>query len=388
MKPLAIAMVNLRRALRQPIVVVLYFLMPLALILVLGAAFGGSAEPRVGVRPAGDGPLSTELVARLRDTGGSISVTVFDTEADLVRAVERGELEAGLILPADYDSALAGAGTVRLRYVARSGLTGQRVSAIVSAIVDQEAARIRAARFAAGERSLPFAEALDEVDTTAADVPQVTVEVRPVGTASGAALEGRFDASAYTQLLLFMFMLALASSVGLLETRRLGLTRRMVATPTPVWTIVWGQALGQLAITVAQGLTIMVVSALIFGVRWGDPVAAGALLVAFSLTAASAGMLLGVVARSEQTSSALAVLLGLGLAALGGTMMPLEFFSPAMRTVAHLVTPHAWAVDGFMTLIRHDGNITDITGSLGVLVGAAVVLLGFAAGLMRRSVVR
>ena len=30
------------------------------------------------------------------------------------------------------------------------------------------------------------------------------------------------------------------------------------------------------------------------------------------------------------------------LAALGGSMMPLEFFSPTMLTVAHF-TPHAWA---------------------------------------------
>lgn len=45
-----------------------------------------------------------------------------------------------------------------------------------------------------------------------------------------------------------------------------------------------------------------------------------------------------------------------------------------MRVAGHL-TPHAWAMDGFRTLIFDDGSITDIGTELGVLTLFASVLL-------------
>jgi ABC-2 type transport system permease protein len=110
-------------------------------------------------------------------------------------------------------------------------------------------------------------------------------------------------------------------------------------------------------------------------------------MVAFALVASGAGMLLGAFARTSQVATAVGLLLGLGLAALGGSMMPLEFFSPTMRTVAHAVTPHAWAIDGFTTLIRDGGGVGDILPELGVLLGLAAVLVGLASRRLRRSVV-
>lgn len=43
----------------------------------------------------------------------------------------------------------------------------------------------------------------------------------------------------------------------------------------------------------------------------------------------------------EQQAVATSLLLGLGLGALGGCMVPLEILSATIRTLAH-ATPHAW----------------------------------------------
>lgn len=387
MKPLAIAAVNLRRALRQPTTIVLYMVLPLILILILGAAFGGGSDPRAGVVAPETGPLAQRLQAALLASDG-ISFTTMDTEAALIEAVENGELDAGLVIPDRYDEQVAGEETVTLRYVARSDLTGQRVNAIIAAVVGQESTRYRSARFTAHERAVPFEVALDRVTAVEDQTPLLTLTARTLGSDPDSGSGGRFDASAYTQLLLFMFMLAMTGSAALLETKRLGLSRRMVSTPTSTWAIVTGEALGQWAITVAQGLLVMLVSALAFGVHWGNPAAAAILMIAFSLVATGAGMVLGVTAVSERTATPIAILLSLGLAALGGTMMPLEFFSPTMQTIAHCVTPHAWAVDGFATLISHNGDITDIKLQLAVLFSVAMALLGGAASLMRHAVNR
>jgi ABC-2 type transport system permease protein len=77
----------------------------------------------------------------------------------------------------------------------------------------------------------------------------------------------------------------------------------------------------------------------------------------------------------------------LGLAALGGCMVPIEIFSPAMTRVAHL-TPHAWALDGFAELVREDGTVVDILPELGVLAVYATILLVLAGWRLRNVLTR
>jgi ABC-2 type transport system permease protein len=187
--------------------------------------------------------------------------------------------------------------------------------------------------------------------------------------------------------LLFVFLTSLAGAPGLIEIRRLGIGRRMLASPTPVRTILAGEALGRVAIALVQGAIIMLGAGLLFGVNWGDPLGAVVLLTAFALVASGAAMVMGAVFRTEQQAGAVGIMLGLGLAALGGSMVPIEIFSDTMRTVAK-VTPHAWANEAFAELVRHDGNLLDIAPQLGVLAAYALVLFLLGGWLFRRSLTR
>lgn len=379
----AIAGANLRRTFRERSSYFFVFAFPMMLILVLGMAYGGGFQPRVGV-VAAQTPLASELVTALAADDG-IAVERLPDEETLVGKVERGELEAGLVVPAGYDAELrSGVDSVALRYLARPGPQGQQVGSVVAAVVSEQAGTLRAARFAAAETGVGLDAARAAVDVARAAITPITVRDRTEGTDEFAS-SGRFDLGASSQLVLFIFITSMTTAGALIDTRRLGIARRMLAAPVRAPTIVLGEACGRVGIAVVQGGFIMLGSALVFGVRWGDPVAAVLLMVVFSLTAAGAGMLLGAVMRTPQQAVAIGLLLGLGLAALGGTMMPLEFFSPTMRTVAHL-TPHAWAVDGFAALLRHDGGLLDVLPQLAVLLGAALALFALASALLRRAI--
>ena len=98
-------------------------------------------------------------------------------------------------------------------------------------------------------------------------------------------------------------------------------------------------------------------------------------------------MLLGSVFDNDQQAGGIGVVLSLGLAALGGAMLPSELFSPTMQRIAHL-TPHAWALDGFAELVRRDGTAVDILPELGVLTLYAIVLLGLASWRLRVAITR
>jgi ABC-2 type transport system permease protein len=378
----AIAGVNLRRMLRDRANIFFVLLFPMLLILVLGIAFGGSFEPRLGV-VAADGPLADRLVAALA-ADERIRVERVDSESAMRTAVERGELAAGLVLPADYDAAVRAGRTADVRYLARPDEYGQQVGITVQAVVAEQAALLRAAGFAADQTGEPFDRALGTAEAVATGLPAVTVATSTVGEALFPEDIGRFDLGASTQLLLFVFLTSLVGSTALVETRRLGVSRRMLATPTGAGTILIGEALGRVAVALVQGLIIMLGAGLLFGVQWGDPLGAAALLALFALAASGAAMLMGAVFRTEQQAGGFGIMLGLVLAALGGSMMPIELFSDTMRTVAKF-TPHAWANEGFAELVRRDGGLLDIAPQLGVLAGFAVGLFAVGAWLLRRT---
>jgi ABC-2 type transport system permease protein len=58
MKILTIALTQLRRLVRDRSNIFFVFILPMMLILVLGAAFGGTWDPRVGVVVLGEGELA------------------------------------------------------------------------------------------------------------------------------------------------------------------------------------------------------------------------------------------------------------------------------------------------------------------------------------------
>lgn len=141
--------------------------------------------------------------------------------------------------------------------------------------------------------------------------------------------------------------------------------------------------LGRLAIALGQALVIVLFAWLIFGVHWGDPMGVAAVIVSFTLVSVGAGVLLGSIFAREQQAGPIAMLVGLSMAAFGGSMAPLEIFPPLVRKLAH-VTPHAWGNDAFEILHGRSGGIGDVTLEVAVLLAFALVLLTIATWRLRR----
>jgi ABC-2 type transport system permease protein len=96
--------------------------------------------------------------------------------------------------------------------------------------------------------------------------------------------------------------------------------------------------------------------------------------------------------RSKQLSTgtfyaagmAVFFLLGLGLAALGGSMAPLDVFPHTARTIAHF-TPHAWANAAMSKLLQHGAGLGTVLPQVGVLLAFAAAALGIATWRFRRT---
>lgn len=386
MKVLAIAWANLRRMVRDRSNIFFVFIFPLALILLIGAQFGGGFTPLLGVYQEDSGEIANAVTAELEASDAVVVVPYGDRET-LVTAVERGRVNAGVFLASGMDELARSGESVQVGFVARPTGFGFQLGSIVSSAVADVMRPFGAARFASEETGGDFDGALGVARGIDGTVPGVEVELTSLGESVFPETMGQFDLGASQQLVLFMFITGLSGASALILTRTLGVTARMLSTPTPVRTILLGEALGRFSVSLAQGIYIVLVTLIAFGVNWGDPLGALLIMIAFSAVAAGAAMLLGAIFSNAQQAGGVAVVVSLGLAALGGAMMAVEFFPPTMQRVAQF-TPHAWAIDAFAELVRHDAGVVDILPQLGVLALFAVVLLGLATWRLRAVITR
>jgi ABC-2 type transport system permease protein len=386
MKALAIAGVNVRRMLRERSNIFFVFVFPIAIIVLIGIEFGSGFDPAIGLYAADTDQISVAVIEAL-ENDESIALQQFDTESDMVRAVERGGAQAGVSLPAKMFESASDGQSIEIGYLARPGGFGAQLRAVVQSTIAEAMAPVGAGQFAAEETSQSFQIAYATAVGLASQAEGPEVDVSAVGEAIFPDTLGQFDLGAAQQLVLFVFLTALAGSAALILTRQLGISQRMLSTPTSVRAVITGESLGRFGVALVQGFYIIGLTLVIFGVNWGNWVGAALILVALSAVGAGAGMLMGAVFNNDQQAGGVGVMVSLGLAALGGCMLPVELFSPTMQRIAHL-TPHAWALGGYAELVRRGGGPFDILPELGVLIFYAAVLLSLAGWRLRVAITR
>src|SRR5699024_6465718 len=114
----------------------------------------------------------------------------------------------------------------------------------------------------------------------------------------------------------------------------------------------------------------------LLGVRYGsDPLALVLLIVAFTACITALALALTPFVRTEAQASGIALFMTMTLAPLGGAWWPLEIVPEWMRTVGH-ISPVAWVMDGFRSLIFYGGSLGTVIVPLLVLSALAAVFFG------------
>ena len=382
-RALVIAWANLVRLVRDRLGLFFIVVLPLIIIVVVGLQFGGAFEPRVGLHAPDGGPLADEVAEAL---DGTWTIQRYEDADAMAADVRDGRLAAAVELPGGYTDRLFAGEPVEVGFRASAGEVALSRRSTVEAAVADQAALLRAANFAAAETGTALAPMLEEARRVSATLEPVEVEVTTIGESLFPQELRGFTLGAQSQLVLFMFLTSLTGATQLILSRQLGVSRRMLSTSTPMPTILFGEALGRFGVALFQGLFIVVATGLAFGVTWGDPVGAGALVIAFALVGAGVAMLIGAVSNNAEQAGSIGVFAGLGVAALGGSMVPPEVFPPIMESISW-VTPHRWAIDGFRELVA-GGGLVDVLPQIGILLAFAVVLLGLATWRLRAALTR
>jgi len=340
-----IVRVNLRRATGDRRYLFVATAFPVLFILVTGLLAGSPKEPVGLVHP------SARLLQLVAHTG-DLKVRLEPNRAQLGDDILRGRVVAGLV------SLPSAPGAVRVDFVSESASTSAvQARTDVVALLDLITAE--------GNRG-----AVTDVTLAHTDVP--------------AALSP-FSYVAPADLVLFLGITVLLLASGVVESRRLGVMRRLAAAPLRQRTVIAALVATSLCVAAVQSAGLLLVGRLIFGVHWGDPAGVFLVLATLSLAYSGAAALVSVRSRSEEQAISVAVVLGIVCGMLGGCMYPLDVVGPVVRAVGHVV-PQAWAMDAFVNLIYHHAGLVAVLPEVGALALFAAVLGALALRAYARTV--
>ena len=377
-----IALNNLQRTARDRTTVFFMIVLPIVIMLVIGSTFGGMRGITIGVVDLDDTAASGDLVATI--DGEDISVERYDSVTDLRRDIRAGSVAGGVVVPDGYGATLDAGEDVTVEMISdASSASAAVVQASIRAAVGDQAVQTAAARAVAAGGTVDEATTAEVAADLAADLPRAGVTSVSVDEGEDAGLV-TFSYTAPSNLVLFTFVNTIMIGSLVAIERRQGIIRRMLATPHGTGTILAGIGLAKLLFALLQSALIVAVATLLFDVSWGDPLAATALVVLFAVVAAAVGLLVGAVSSGPDQAGAIGIPVAIALAMLGGCMWPLEVVPPIMRTIGH-ISPHAWAMDGWLTLIFDGGGLADVAVELAVLAVYAAGLGLLARWALRRA---
>ena len=169
---------------------------------------------------------------------------------------------------------------------------------------------------------------------------------------------------------------AIESAMTLLREKKLGLWKRLRSSPVSPTMFLLGKGISSM-------IRAFVILCVVFGMGFlvfhfqimptvGNYVGFGLIALSASLMAATFGLFVAALGRTEEQSRGLSILAVLGMCMLGGAWFPLSFLPQFMQTLSKAV-PISWAVDGFDGMIWRNGGFGDALTACAVLVGFSLL---------------
>lgn len=406
MRVLDLALKDLQQLVRSRETFFFLLILPVVFTLLFGFAFGGdaTADPRlpIAVHDADQTALSGEIVSALENSDVVRLEQSGATAEELPQMVADGDVAAAVIIPTGFGDALgaAGDGAVPVELIA-GGQTAFTVQSELSQITTRLVAAVGSARFTAetaaahglapdeAAKAAQFDEALAR-GLAAWEAPPVTVNVTAASALAAEAEEASANYSVYAHSspgMMAQFAIAgLMGAAGLLviEKKNRALDR-MLTTNMTRGQILLGHFIAMFAMIMMQLGVLILFGQLLLGLPYfSQPLATLLVTVATALFSASLGLLIGVLAKSEQQVIVFALIPMFVLAGLGGAWMPLEFTPEAFQRVAYF-TPVAWTVDGYKDIIVRGLGVQSVLTGVGVLLAYAAVIAAVAVWRFRRE---
>ena len=403
MRIIDLALKDLLQVVRDWRAAVFIIVMPIGFTIMFGFAFGGfgDGEPEDSRLPVGlidqdQGSLTPELQSIL-ESSKVIKVEVLDLEINEAgELVADDELAAVVIIPQNYSEHFRTGEGIPLDLIAdlgtNAGMTIQgevqsaaarlnsavRTAVVSSDFYDQESGFTNDL-----DRQEYFDDALQ--DTIAAwENPPISITTSNSTTASEeqdgvVESENAYSQSSPGMMAQFAIAGLMGASAIVVIERKNRAMRRLLTTSISRTEILLGHYLAMFVMIFVQIIVLVVFGQLLLRLSYADHPAATLLLAAATaLFAASLGLFIGAVAKTEEQVIVFAMIPMFVLSGLGGAWVPLEIMPDGFQQIAR-VTPLAFVVEGFQDIIIRDLGLEAVLLNIAVLLAYSLVFFALAA---------
>jgi ABC-2 type transport system permease protein len=400
MRIIDLAINDLRQLVRNWMTPVFLIAMPIGFTLLFGLIFagtGGEEDPRLPVGfvdQDGGSVLGTHLFDLL-DASDAVRPVVSDESIErMEKTVGDGDLAAAVIVPAGYSGQVFAGDEVALTVIVDGGTAaGSTAQNAIQAAVVRLRGAVKAAQLSAealqaqgGSADEAFlTEALDEA-IEAWREPALTVTVARSGAVAekdeedeeGSVMATPYGQSSPGMMVQFSIAGLIGAANILVLERKSRSLQRLLTTAISRMEIVLGHYLTMFVMIFAQLALLIGFGQLALGVDYArEPVATLLLAVTMSLWTASLGLLIGVLAKTDDQVVIFSMILMFILSGLGGAWMPLEVTGEAFQTIGHLL-PTAWAMDGIQNVIVRGLGLEAVLLPAGVMLLYAIAFFALA----------
>ncbi len=357
-------------------------IMPILFTLLFGYAFGGFSGGESDSRlPVGYLAQDNHWVTKsLHDLFVKSEVirldeNIFNSAADLEKLVADGDLAAVIIVPDGYGRALLKGKRQHLIVITDTSSTAwTTIEAELLTLASRLDGAVRTATIIEQTHveGIPFDYAFEQSLSAWNDPPIAIKETTSLAlqkTSNGSAALAH---TAPGMMLQFAIAGLLTAAQVIVAERKSRTLQRLLTTATRRVHIVVGHYLATILLIFTQFMILIVFAQFALKVDYLR-VPAATLLVAFcaALCISALGLLIGILARTEEQAIIFSLIPMFVFAGLGGAWVPLEVTGPTFQAIGH-VSPVAWGMDGFENILARGLGFETVLLPAAALIGYTI----------------
>jgi len=376
---------------------VLMLLAPIVLTLAMGAVTGsfsgrqataGISDVPVMILNLDQGSAGAAIAAMFKSRTDYFNVEEVTDEAAARKAVQDDKVAAAVFVPANFSASIqaeSGGTPVEVEVFGSSArpISVDVVQSFVNTIINQievipVSLGVTANQLISSGLITPEQQGtyIEQMASRLMQNPRSSqsIDIRDI---SETKTEEGFNALAYlapAMAIFFLMYTVTQASRSILDERDQGTLPRMLISPTRNTEVLGGKVLSVVAIAFLQVGVLVLVSAMLFRLNWGNPLPVLLLVIGVALGASAWGILLASFSKNPYQVTSLGTALMLLFGIMGGAFISVDSFGGVMKLISK-ITPHAWALDGFETLAL-GGTLNDIVVDLIGLLVMTVLLFG------------
>jgi ABC-2 type transport system permease protein len=304
------------------------------------------------------------------------------SSSDFKKLVEDGNLAAAVIIPPGYSqSILSGTPLKMIVLVDSANPSAATVQNAILASESRLLSAVHTAQIIAKTTGNPanFNPALNEALGSWQDPPvQITSDTsEAIKSPDNQAMSMAHSSPA--MMLQFAIAGLLSAATAIVNERKNHSLQRLLTTATSRLQILLGHYLAIFMMILVQFVLLIAFGQMVLKVDYlRIPQATLLVTIAAAACISGLGLLIGILAKSNEQATIFALIPMFVLSGLGGAWVPLEITGATFQAIGHL-SPVAWAMDGFQNIASRGLTFDSVLLPAAALVGYALLFFSLAA---------